>query len=111
MLQDTRLSPPLPSPPLPSAWPPLLLQHLGLQGLLGLHRQVLLVLGGQLLGLLGLGLLQLRPLDLGENLGTSLLPACPWGHDSFVQASVTHCPLLGHGPQSRSANRFGPHLS
>lgn len=105
MLQDTGLSPPLPSPPLPSTRPHLLLQHLGPQGLLGLHSQVLLVLGSQLLGLLGLGLLRLRSLD------TSLLPACPWGHYSFVQSSVTHCPLLQGGSQSRSASRFGPHLS
>lgn len=101
MLQDTGLSPPLPSPPLPSTRPHLLLQHLGPQGLRGLHSQVLLVLRSQLLGLLGLGLLQLRSLDLGENLDTSLLPACPWGHYSFVQSSVTRCPLLGGGPQSR----------
>lgn len=101
MLQDTGLSPPLPSPPLPSTQPHLLLQHVGLQGLLGLHSQVLLVLGSHLLGLLGLGLLQLRCLDLGENLGTSLLPACPWGHYSFVQSSVTHRPLLGGEPQFR----------
>lgn len=39
-----------PSPPLPSTRPHLLLQHLGLQGLLGLHSQVLLVLGSQFLG-------------------------------------------------------------